>query len=175
MSVEPPDAPEPTNSSTEAADEPPPSEASPSELLSEASLKFSEAGEYLASYLRSQVDRAKLTARDWVAWIILAFLALFLVASVLVTAVVFLLYGAAQGLTQVFGGRIWAGYLTTGGGLLLILSLGLKWERSLSKKRALKKRLKEYEEQLRHQTRDYGHNALERAAGAAPATEAAAD
>src|SRR4030095_16214991 len=168
MSVEQPVEPERIRFNSETTDE---SKAlpkeSPSEILSEATLKFAEVGEYLASYVKNQIDRAKLTARDLVGWIVLTCLAVLLAGSVLLTAVAFLFYGVALGLTQIFGGRDWAGYLTTGGGLLLILALTLKLERRAQKRKALKKRVKEYEKQLKRQTETFGHNALERAAAAA--------
>src|SRR4029450_10570319 len=96
-----------------------PAQESPSDVFSEATSQFAELGEYLSSYVKTQVDRAKLTARDVAWWIAVACLALLLAVGVLSTAIAFLFYGVAQGLTQLFGGRIWAGYMATGGGLLL--------------------------------------------------------
>ena len=138
-------------------------EESPSEIASEAILRFAELGEYLSSYIRSQIDRAKLSLRDLIWWALLVVLLTILAAGILVTAVVFFFYGAAEGLTFVFGGRVWAGYLTTGGGVLLILTFGLKWGRSLSRRKAFKKRARDYEEELKRQSQAFGHNALERA------------
>src|SRR4029434_2376540 len=121
MPVEPTAEQENTSPAPPFSEGAPPAQESPSEIFSEAASKFAELGEYLSSYVKTQVDRAKLTARDVAWWIAVACLALLLAVGVLSTAIAFLFYGVAQGLTQLFGGRIWAGYMATGGGLLLLL------------------------------------------------------
>src|SRR4029453_13475438 len=137
-----------------------PAQESPSEVFSEATSQFAELGEYLSSYVKTQVDRAKLTARELAWWVALACLALALATGVLVTGVAFFFYGFAQRFNQLFGGRVWGGFMTTGGGLLLILILALSVERSAQKRRALKKRMRQYEEQLKQQSKAFGHNPL---------------
>jgi hypothetical protein len=62
----------------------------------------------------AEIDRVKLQARSAALLVLAAALAGVAVASVIVVSVVLIGAGAAQGLTELFGGRAWLGWLAAG-------------------------------------------------------------
>jgi hypothetical protein len=95
-------------------------QAAPADALREAIGQFSELRDYVAFYVRTRIDRLKLSLRDLLFFAAISLTALLLGAALCVTAVVIFCRGIAEGLTELFGGRAWLGDLVTG---LLLLGL----------------------------------------------------
>jgi hypothetical protein len=79
---------------------------------------------YLAHYVAARKDALTAAARRAVLWAVIGIAAALVGMTILVTAVVLLVMGIMDGLTVVFGGRLWAGELVTAVGLLTLVGLG---------------------------------------------------
>jgi hypothetical protein len=84
--------------------------------------QFGELHQCFLSYFSARADSAWLSLRNALFRMTLAALAFVAVACLSVTAIWFVLNGAAEGLGVLFGNRPWAGNLLTG--LLLVAGLG---------------------------------------------------
>ncbi|MDX1386733.1 MAG: hypothetical protein R3257_04025 [bacterium] len=124
---------------------------------------MAELGAYLTSYLEAQRDRIKLGLRDAIWGLGLLPLLLLFVSGVVLTGIVFFLYGAAEGLGKLLEGQEWLGYLVLGGGLILITGLTVLYTFTLQRKRSLKKQMKQYERELAEQRKQFGYDAETRA------------
>ena len=155
---------EPISSNSEAREKSKPySPQTPSEGLGEISHQMAELGAYLTSYLEAQRDRIKLGLRDAIWGLGLLPLLLLFVSGVVLTGIVFFLYGAAEGLGKLLEGQEWLGYLVLGGGLILITGLTVLYTFTLQRKRSLKKQMKQYERELAEQRKQFGYDAETRA------------
>ncbi|HCU24725.1 MAG TPA: hypothetical protein DF383_06890 [Deltaproteobacteria bacterium] len=127
--------------------------------------RLAETWEYGRFFLEARIARAKLGIRDTIKMAVLGVLLALVGGTALLIAVVFLFYGAAQGLKE-WTGRPWAAYLISGGTPLLLIFAGffLKWK-SIERK-SLAESLKNYESRLQKQRSTFGHDAAERAAAA---------
>ena len=126
--------------------------------------QFQEIWEHLGDYLASKWALSKGEFKNGVLIFALSSLLIFLFSGALLIAVAFVFYGSALLLSEALGGRPWAGYLISGGGLLLTLSVYIRWKLGSLRRAALKKRIQDYEQKLDRQKVRYGVNALERAA-----------
>jgi hypothetical protein len=136
----------------------------PSEALEALPRQFAEIGEHLGSYLGAKWAQQKGSFRNGAIVFALGALLILLLTGAFLVAIAFVLYGSALLLGQVLGGRTWAGYLISGGSLL-IFGLGyLRWKIKSLRRASLEKKVLEYEHKLERQKEKYGLNALERAA-----------
>ena len=87
--------------------------------------QLAEARDYIGFYLRTRAELLKLTVRRFVVLAVLGVIAGIFALALLVTATVLLCRGIAEGLTHLFGGRVWAGDLVAGGGLLLVIGAAI--------------------------------------------------
>jgi hypothetical protein len=78
-------------------------------------------------YLQASADSFRLTIRQALLRGALGLLGAVIGVTVLVTSTVLLLNGAAGGLAAAFGGRAWAGQLTLGATVLLMIGLACWW------------------------------------------------
>ena len=125
-----------------------------------------ELGEYLSYYATAKIDGAKLSVRNTVIWILLTALGFVAISGLIVAASCYVLSGVAEGLTVLFGGRMWAGNIAAG--LLFITGLGL-WMSYMAAKRERASReraTKKYENRQARQQADFGHSVSDRAADA---------
>ena len=74
-------------------------------------------------YLMAQADRLKLAVRTIVVLAAIGIVALFFVIAIFVSAAVLITSGAANGVAQLMGGRVWAGDLIVGCGVVVITAL----------------------------------------------------
>lgn len=125
--------------------------------------QIAELGAYLTSYLEAQRDRIKLGLRDALWGLGLLPLLLLFVSGVVLTGIVFFLYGAALGLGKVLEGHEWLGFLVLGGGLILVTGMVLLYLFSQQRRRSLRRQIKQYERELAQQREEFGHDAEERA------------
>lgn len=65
-------------------------------------------------YLQASADRVRLSARQAAIWGAIGLLAALVGATMLITATVLTLQGAANGIAAALGGRLWAGQLIVG-------------------------------------------------------------
>jgi len=87
---------------------------------------LAELRQHLSHYIAARADAAKLRMRTVVMYALLGLVGGLAGAVGLATAVVLLVSGISDGLTQLFGGRVWAGELTTGV-LFLLLAGAAIW------------------------------------------------
>ncbi len=80
----------------------------------------------IASYLHVQLERAKLLAGEFYSGLAFWCLAVLVAGSIILIAVTFLFYGAANGLGEALGEKVWLGYLVSGGGALLLSAVVIK-------------------------------------------------
>jgi hypothetical protein len=122
-----------------------------------------ELGEFARFYLAARMDAVRASLRKFAVALVLVAVGLVVIGSLLVTALVVLILGIGDGIGQALGDRLWAGYLITGGGLLLILGLTLfaairRLARSSRERTVLK-----YEQLRRQQKARFGHDVREQA------------
>lgn len=125
---------------------------------------LAELQDYAAYYLAARADALKLQARTILTYGVLGLMAGMAAAAGLITAVVLALGGIANGLGQLMGGRIWAGQLITGLGVLIIAAatvvIGLRSVTNSSRRRTMAK----YEHWRNQQRAQFGHDVVGRAA-----------
>jgi len=161
---------EQTQTSADNGRRAPPSEGadeahdSPGEAVHAAMRHLAEIREYAAHFVAAKFDSAKAGVRRVGLFIAIGILGLAGAAALVGAAVVLALVGAANGIGAALGGRVWAGQLIVGLGLVIavgvVAMLGLRmlnnsWRRQTEKK---------YEARIQQQRRQYGHDARQRAA-----------
>lgn len=120
--------------------------------------------EYLACYLGIQVERGKLSLKDYIWKIAIGLGALFVGVVTLMVAIGFVLYGMALGLGEVWDDHPWIGFLSVGLFFLLMVTTVIAWQWKRSAKKNLQKRVKDYERTLDDQQRRFGSDLESRAA-----------
>jgi len=137
---------------------------SPGDAMHAAMHHLGEIREYAAHFVSAKIDSTKASVRRIGLLIAIGILGLVGAAAFVGVAVVLALVGLANAIGAALGGRIWAGQLIVGFGLVIavvvVAMLGLKmmnnsWRRQTEKK---------YEARIQQQRRRYGHDANERAA-----------
>ena len=78
----------------------------------------------MTHFVSAKIDGFVLSARQLALWAALGVVGLTAAVGLVVTAVVLVLVGAADGFALLFGGRWWLGALVVGGGTLVLLALG---------------------------------------------------
>ena len=142
----------------------PTDENGPKDALEELPKQFAEIGEHLGAYLGAKWARSKGSVRDGLFGLALWVLLILLFTGVFLTSIVFVFYGSALGLSQLLGGRTWAGFLLAGGILLLVGTLYITYKIKSLRRASLNKKLEAYEQKLERQKEKFGINAMERAA-----------
>ena len=79
---------------------------------------------YLTHFVSAKIDGFVLSARQLALWAALGVVGLTAAVGLVVTAVVLVLVGAADGFARLFGGQWWLGALVVGGGTLGLFCLG---------------------------------------------------
>jgi hypothetical protein len=100
-------------------------EPSPTAAFQYAFEQLADARDYIRFYLRTRAELFWLAVRNFMFIGVLTATAVFLVAALVVTAIVLFCRGVAEGLTIVFGGHAWLGDLVTGVVLLLVVGLAI--------------------------------------------------
>ena len=142
----------------------PESDSSAPEAFDRLLKQVAELREYITYFVSAKTDSVKLSVQQVLMWVVLGFVGVIALSSLLATVMVLLLTGLAEGLTVVFGGRIWLGNIVAGLLTLAILGLGSfiwvrKWRKS-SRMRTIQR----YEQQQRQQQAAFGHSVSDRAA-----------
>jgi hypothetical protein len=132
------------------------------DALREAMQRVAELRSYFAYFATAQLDRLKLTVRNMIVLIALGVVALLAAGAVIITAVVLLIGGIAQGIGQWLE-MPWLGNLLTGAAVLLILTAGISFGITRLTRASRLASAKKYEAQKRQQQVNYGHDVAERA------------
>lgn len=128
--------------------------------------QFGELREFSLHYLSAKCDGVKLSVQSAVLSIVLASLGFVVVSGLFVLASWFVLSGTADGLSELFVGRLWAAKIMTG--LLVLAGLGIGVcclvvrRKAASRERTIQK----YEKRQAGQNGKFGHSVTEQAAAA---------
>ena len=133
------------------------------QALEELPMQFREIWEYVVEYIDAKWDLSKASFRDALLQIVLWSVLTLLGAGLILIAIVFVFYGVALVLAEALGGRAWAGYLISGGSLLLIFFFLIYFKIASAKRKALREKTEKYESKLEEQRRKFGFSAADRA------------
>jgi len=133
-------------------------------LIQSLSRIFGEIREYLAYLIAAELDAVKLAVRSAVIYAVLGVVALLGAAAVVVTAVVLLLEGAAEGISAALNGRLWAGELIVSVGVLAIIVVSALVALGAVKRSSRRLTVEKYETRKRDQRTRLGEDVSERAA-----------
>ena len=136
-----------------------------SETLQQISLRIAEIREFLAFLVSTKLDAAKLVVRNGVLYAIMGVVALLGVAAAVVTAVVLLLQGAADGISIALHTGIWAGDLIVAGAVLVVVVIGAWVVVRSATGSSRRNTVEKYESRKRDQRIRFGQDVGERAAG----------
>lgn len=121
--------------------------------------------QYAARYLAARIDGAKVQVRNLLLALAAGIAGLTLVCALIGTACVLLVLGCAQGIGELLGGRMWAGYMVVGLGALTTLTGGGWMGLRLFQRTAMKQTVARYERQQHEQPKRRGHDAAGGPAG----------
>src|SRR5262245_584167 len=143
-------------------------EPSPEEALRRLLRQLEELRAYFTHFVNAKVDGFIVSARQLFVWATLGVVGLFALVGLVVTSIVLFLAGAAAGLGQLCGGRLWLGQLIVGGGLLALLALSILIGLRTWKSRSRRQKVQQYDERQLQQRAAFGHNVADRATEDAP-------
>jgi hypothetical protein len=138
-------------------------EPSPAEALRRLQQQVGELQAYLTHFVSAKVDGFILSARQLALWAVLGVVGLTAAVGLVVTAVVLVLVGAADGFAVLFGGRWWLGALVVGGGTLVLLALGIFIGMRILQSRWRQQKVQQYDERQLQQQATFGHSVADRA------------
>ena len=139
-------------------------EPSPAEALRRLQQQVGELQAYLTHFVSAKIDGFVLSARQLAFWAALGVVGLTAAVGLVVTAVVLVLVGAADGFALLFGGRWWLGALVAGGGTLVLLVLGIFIGMRTWQSRWRQQKVQQYDERQLQQHATFGHSVADRAA-----------
>lgn len=139
-------------------------EPSPAEALRRLQQQVGELQAYVTHFVSAKIDGLILSARQLVLWAVLGVVGLTAAVGLVVTAVVLVLTGAADGFARLFGGQWWLGALVVGGGTLILLGLGIFIGMRTLQSRWRQQKVQQYDERQLQQSATFGHSVADRAA-----------
>lgn len=113
---------------------------------------------YGASYVDARIDGLKSSARESFINLFTEFYSVFFGIMISLIAVSFFIYGIAMGIGLAFGGKLWLGFIITGGGIFLGKLFFSKYLIFKTRKKSVKNKIKKYEEELKIQREKFGHD-----------------
>jgi len=137
------------------------------EALRRLQAQLEELSEYARLYAAARKDAILASTRNVALWAAAGVVGLVVVSAALVTAAVLGLVGLAQIIGIALGDRLWAGYLITGFGLLLIVALSFAAMIVQVRRRFRKQLVDKYAKRHASQRARFGHDVAQQAAGAA--------
>ena len=138
-------------------------EPSPAEALRRLQQQGAELQAYVTHFVSAKIDGFVLSARHMALWVALGVVALTAAVGLVVTAVVLVLIGAADGCALLFGGRWWLGAVVVGGGTLSLLVLGILIGMRTWHSRWRQQKVQQYDERQLQQSATFGHSVADRA------------
>jgi uncharacterized membrane protein len=137
-------------------------EPSPAEALRLLQQQVGELQAYVTHFVSAKIDGLVLSARQLALWAVLGVVGLTAAVGLVVTAVVLVLVGAADGFAQLFGGRWWLGALVVGLGVLVLLALGIFIGMRTWQSRWRQQKVQQYDERQLRQHATFGHSVADR-------------
>jgi uncharacterized membrane protein len=138
-------------------------EPSPAEALHRLQQQVGELQAYVSHFVSAKIDGLVLSSRQLALWAILGIVGLTAAVGLVVTAVVLVLIGAADGLARLFGGQWWLGALVVGVLTLAILVLGIFIGMRTWQSRWRQQKVQQYDERQFQQQATFGHSVADRA------------
>jgi uncharacterized membrane protein len=138
-------------------------EPSPAEALRRLQQQMGELQAYVSHFVSAKIDGLVLSSRQLALWAILGVVGLTAAVGLVVTAVVLVLIGAADGLARLFGGQWWLGALVVGVLTLAILVLGIFISMRTWQSRWRQQKVQQYDERQLQQQATFGHSVADRA------------
>jgi len=138
-------------------------EPSPAEALRRLQQQMGELQAYVSHFVSAKIDGLVLSSRQLALWAILGVVGLTAAVGLVVTAVVLVLIGAADGLARLFGGQWWLGALVVGVLTLAILVLGIFIGMRTWQSRWRQQKVQQYDERQFQQQATFGHSVADRA------------
>ncbi len=120
--------------------------------------QLEELSDHARLYASAKKDALTSSVRRAALWMVIGAVAAAIAVSIVVTATVFALLGLAQLIGEALGDLPWAGYLITGGGLLLLLAIGMLVALTWLQSRFRKQTVQKYERRHQAQRARYGHD-----------------
>ncbi|MDP9173877.1 MAG: hypothetical protein M3O30_08430 [Planctomycetota bacterium] len=139
------------------------SDAPTEEVFSEISTRLSELRAYSRYYLQAHIDLIKIALRKGVVFLALAVVATVASAGLIVTAVVLICDGIADGLATLFRSR-WLGELVTGVLVIAVLVAAIWFVVNKIFGLSHAKTMARFEAMRNEQRADFGHDVKNRAA-----------
>jgi arginine exporter protein ArgO len=121
----------------------------------------------MTHFISAKIDTWVLSARQLALWAALGVVGLTAAVGLVITAIVLVLVGAAEGFALLFGGRWWLGAIVVGSGIIVLLILGVLIGMRTWHSRWRQQKVHQYDERQRQQQATYGHSVAERATAAA--------
>jgi uncharacterized membrane protein len=118
---------------------------------------------YVTHFVSAKIDGLLLSVRQLALWIVLGVVGLTAAVGLVVTAVVLVLVGAADGFARLFGGQWWLGALVVGVGTLVLLALGIFIGMRTWQSRWRQQKVQQYDERQLQQHATFGHSVADRA------------
>ncbi len=139
------------------------SDASPATAFSEASERLREVRDYASLYIQARIDKIKVSLRNLAVLTVLGIIGLLAGGAIVVTAAVLLCSGIAEGLTVLFGNRMWLGDLVTAILIFGAIGGGVYMAMARLTKTSKERTVNAYEQRKRQQCADHGTDVHERA------------
>lgn len=124
--------------------------------------QLEELGDYARLYASAKKDALSSSLRRAALWAAVGLVAGSIAVTSVIAATVLALLGLAQLLGEALGERPWAGYLITGGGLLLLLASGMFITLLILQSRFRKQTVQKYERRHQAQRARVGQDASQR-------------
>ena len=138
-------------------------EPSPAEALRRLQQQVGEVQAYVSHFVSAKIDGLVLSSRQLALWAIFGVVGLTAAVGLVVTAVVLVLIGAADGLARLFGGQWWLGALVVGVLTLASLVLGIFIGMRTWQSRWRQQKVQQYDERQLQQHATFGHSVADRA------------
>ncbi len=138
----------------------------PTESVRKALSKIAELEAYAREYFAARGDQFKLSVRHAIFQASALLLALMAITAGLAIALVMLFVGLSGAIGAALGGRIWAGNLIVGGGLLLLVAVGTFFGLMTFRNTSRRATVKKYELGQKKQRQRFGRSSRDRSAAA---------
>jgi uncharacterized membrane protein len=138
-------------------------EPSPAEALRRLQQQVGELQAYVSHFVSAKIDGLVLSSRQLALWAILGVVGLTAAVGLVVTAIVLVLIGAADGLARLFGGQWWLGALIVGVLTLAILVLGIFIGMRAWQSGWRQQKVQQYDERQFQQQATFGNSVADRA------------
>jgi hypothetical protein len=120
--------------------------------------QLEELADYARLYASAKKDALTSSVRRAALWAATGVIAATIAVSTVVTATVLTLVGLAQFLGEALGDRLWAGYLLTGGGFLILLAIGVWVTLTTLQSKFRQQTVKKYESRHNAQRARFEHD-----------------